>query len=124
MKHHRLERVASVLQHEIARILSRHIQDPRVRGMHIVSVDVSPDLHLARINYSMLDQAGDPEAMQKGLDSAKPVIRAELKKVLQLRILPELAFFFDPSIRQGDRLLELLRQIKPASPPESGEPEK
>lgn len=124
MKHHRLERVASVLQHEIARILSQRIQDPRVRGMHIVSVDVSPDLHLARINYSMLDQEADPEAMQKGLDSAKPVIRAELKKVLQLRILPELAFFFDPSIRQGDRLLELLRQIKPATGPESGEPGK
>ncbi|HNV69346.1 MAG TPA: 30S ribosome-binding factor RbfA [Candidatus Ozemobacteraceae bacterium] len=124
MKHHRLERVASVLQHEIARIISQRIKDPRVQGMHIVSVDVSPDLHLARINYSMLDQEGDPEAMQKGLDSAKSAIRAELKKVLQLRILPELAFFFDPSIRQGDRLLELLRQIKPASPPESGEPGK
>ena len=124
MKHHRLERVASVLEHEISRILVQRIKDPRVQGVHIVSIDVSPDLHLARINYSMLDQQADPEGVQKGLDSAKAAIRAELKKVLQLRVLPELAFFFDPSIRQGDRLLELLRQIKPATVPEGEDPAK
>ena len=129
MSHHRLERVASTLTHALADILARRINDPRVRGVHIVSVDMSPDLHLARVSFSTLDSTTDPREAQKGLDSAKRVIRAELKNMIQLRVLPELAFFFDPSIRQGDKMLDLLRTLKPSledppSPETPPEPDK
>jgi ribosome-binding factor A len=90
----------------------RKIQDPRVKGVHIVSVDVSPDFHLARVYFSMLDDKQDPEKVQKGLDSAKAFLRRELKKVIQLRHVPELAFSFDPSIRHGDHMLNLLKKLQ------------
>ena len=108
----RCERVASLVMKEVSRIIQTRLKDPRVEGVHIVSVAVSPDLHLARVNYSTLTAIYNEEAMQKGLDSAKPFIRRELKKVLRLRLLPELAFFFDPLIRHGDHMMDLIRGIK------------
>lgn len=98
---------------ELSDLLNRKVQDPRVRSVHIVNVDISPDFHLARILYSFLGEV-KPEDVQKGLDSAKPFLRRELNKVIQLRVIPELAFFYDPSIKHGDHLLDLLRNIKPS----------
>ena len=112
MSSRRQEKVASLIMKELSGIIQRKVSDPRVQGVHIVSVDVSPDLHLARISFSTLDENQDPEKAQKGLDSAKPFLRRELKKVIQLRAVPELAFFFDPSIRHGDKMLDLLKNLR------------
>lgn len=107
----RQERVASLLLRELANLLVRKVQDPRVRGVHIVSIDISPDFHLARVYYSTLAEDISPEDVQKGLDSAKAFLRRELKKHIELRVVPELAFNFDPSIRSGDQMLDLLRKL-------------
>ncbi len=108
----RQEKVASLLMRELSDLLIRKIKDPRVQGVHIVSIDISPDLHLARVFYSTLHETQDPDEVQKGLDSAKPFLRRELKKHIQLRTVPELAFHFDPSIRHGDQMLHLLKKLQ------------
>jgi ribosome-binding factor A len=109
----RQEKANSLIMRELSDVLQRKVSDPRLQGVHIVSVDISPDFHLARVLYSYLNDAMSEEDVQKGLDSAKPFLRRELKKVLQLRVLPELAFFFDPSIKHGDHILELLKSVRP-----------
>ena len=53
----------------------------------------------------------NPEDVQKGLDSAKSLMRKELRKALTLRVVPELAFFYDSSIKHGDHILEFLRSL-------------
>ncbi len=112
----RQERVNSLMLRELSELINRRVQDPRVRGVHIVNVDISPDFHLARVLYSFLNESGTvkPEDVQNGLDSAKAYLRRELKKNIELRVVPELAFFYDPSIQHGDHILELLRNIKPS----------
>lgn len=112
----RQEQVSSVILRELSELIQRRVQDPRVRGVHIVNVDISPDFHLARVLYSYLNETGTMKAedVQNGLDSAKAFLRRELKKKIELRVTPELAFFFDSSIQHGDRLLGLLRNIKPS----------
>ena len=112
----RQERVSSLIMRDLSDLIHRKVQDPRVRGVHIVNVDISPDFHLARVLYSFINETGEltPDDVQKGLDSAKSFLRRELKKIIELRVVPELAFFYDPSIQQGDHLLELLRKIKPS----------
>ncbi len=108
----RQEKVSSVLLHQLSTIINRKVQDPRVRGVHIVDVEVSHDFSFAKVRYSFLDEGQKPEDIQKGLDSAKALIRKELRKVLTLRVVPELAFFYDSSIKHGDHILELLRSLE------------
>lgn len=117
MSQRRQDRVAALILRELSLLLQRKVHDPRVRGVHIVSVHVSPDFHLARVNYSTLDEHQDIDKVQQGLDSAKAFLRMELKPALQMKVLPELAFFFDSSIRRGDKILELLRGIRPPDAP-------
>lgn len=118
MTHHRRERVESLLQQEIAAIISRKVADPRVRGANIISVSVSADFHLARVYYSCIFDDRDLDDLRKGLEHAKAFIRNELKKTVKLRVLPELAFFYDPSIKRGDTVLRLLKTLSPKDPSE------
>jgi ribosome-binding factor A len=111
----RQEKVSELILRELATLINQKVSDPRVRGVHIVSVDVSPDFHLARVFYSFLGDAGNAKKIQAGLDSAKPFLRKELKKVLLLRVLPELAFFYDPSIKEGDSILDILNNLNYSS---------
>ena len=122
MTAYRRERVESLLMAEISAILLRKINDPRIRGVHIVSVKMSPDLSSARVYYSTLEATTDPDEVQRGLDSAKRFIRSEVKKVIKMRFIPEVYFVFDPSIREGDRILTLLKKINPSDAPASDEP--
>lgn len=111
----RQEKVSSVLLHELSMIINRKVQDPRVRGVHIVDVEVSHDFSFAKVRYSFLDEGQKPDDIQKGLDSAKALIRKELRKVLTTRVIPEIAFFYDSSIKHGDHILELLKSIEPSN---------
>ncbi|MBP5468608.1 MAG: 30S ribosome-binding factor RbfA [Candidatus Riflebacteria bacterium] len=111
----RQEKVSSVILHELSMIINRKVQDPRVRGVHIVDVEVSHDFSFAKIRYSFLDEGQKPEDVQKGLDSAKTLMRKELRKVLTTRVVPEIAFFYDSSIKHGDHILELLRTLEPSN---------
>lgn len=109
----RQERVSSLIMRELSDLITRKVQDPRVRGVHLVDVDISPDFHLARVLYSFLNDKIAAEDVQKGLDSAKPFLRRELNKLIKLRVNPELAFTYDASIKEGDKILQLLKNITP-----------
>lgn len=108
----RQEKVASLVLKELSMIITRKIKDPRVEGIHIVSVDMSPDLRLARVYFSILGDEVSPEEAQAGLDSAKGFIRKELIKRVKLRSVPELAFWFDEGIRHGDKILSMLKKLR------------
>lgn len=107
----RLEKVNELILRSLATTLSQKASDARLRGVSIVRVDVSPDFALARVAYSFLEGQTTQTQAQKGLDRAKPFLRRELKKLVDLRVLPELAFFYDPSIKHGDEMLKLLSNL-------------
>ncbi|MBF0547444.1 MAG: 30S ribosome-binding factor RbfA [Candidatus Riflebacteria bacterium] len=107
----RKERVESQLLKELSLIIQRKVKDPRIQGIHLVSVKISPDFSLAHVSYSALSAEADIKEIQRGLDSAKPMMRKEVRKVITIRKIPELVFKFDSSIIKGDEILGILRNI-------------
>lgn len=112
MEYKRKDRVADLLQHEISQLLLKGVKDPRIGFMTITGVEVSDDLKEARVYYSTMGTEDEKKAAEKGLKSSTGFIRNELRKVLDLRHIPNLTFKFDKSIEYGDRIERLLREIK------------
>lgn len=119
MANYRLDRVNEEIVREMASIL-RDIKDPRVAG-HLTTVsgcEISPDFKYAKIYFSFLDSAKDPEAdelirkeIRKGLISAHGFIRRELARRLNLRQTPELTFVADTSAEYGSKINKILSDI-------------
>lgn len=106
----RTDRVSARIQQELAELLSQKVSDPRVAGVIVTSVDVTPDLLDARIRIRM-QSGGDSRAALEGLQSATGFLRRELGARLQLRNAPRLAFFYDESLEKTRRIDEVLAEI-------------
>ena len=107
----RTDRVAELLRAEIARVLHRDAQDPRLALVTLVRVDLAPDFSNAGIYWSTLDPKHEVEDIQAALESAASFLRARISKSVQLKRVPELRFRHDPSLAKGSETLSLLREI-------------
>lgn len=107
----RQRRVAELIHQEISRLLQQDLRDPRLGFITVTGVDVSPDLKLASVYISLLDDSEAKLTLQ-GLSSARPYLRRALGESLSLRYVPQLTFKIDPSIEYGQRMETLFAEIE------------
>jgi ribosome-binding factor A len=112
----RPERVAERVQREVTDILHNHLRDPRITGVTVTDVEVSPDLKHATVFVSTLEGGEIRARALAALAHAAPAVRRALAPRLQLREVPEVRFRFDESIERGARVEELLRRIERGEP--------
>lgn len=117
MKNNRLERVNSEIQKEVALIINNELRDPQITSMIGVSeVDVAPDLSSARVYLSIY--GGDAQDTLNRVKGAGSFIRGRLAKKIRLRIIPRLDFYLDNSLTYGQKIDELLSNIKYTTNPD------
>ncbi|MBI5536253.1 MAG: 30S ribosome-binding factor RbfA [Deltaproteobacteria bacterium] len=106
-------RVAERVRQEIATVLDRDVEDPRLRRVVITRVEVSDDLQHARV-LVRLSHDDSPEQRKnalRGLKGASAMLRRKLGAKLELRRTPELKFVFDDGQDAQTRVEALLAEI-------------
>ena len=107
----RSQRVRDLLREEIADIIIFKVKDPRIGFLTVTGVDVTDDLKIAIVYVSILKE----EEKQSTLDilqAAKSFIRSELSKRLKMKFIPSIDFRLDTSIEYGNRIEQLLSEIR------------
>ena len=89
----------------------RSLKDPRVGFVTVTRVRITADLRHARVAVSILGDADAQKESLAGLNSAKPVLRAELGRQMRMKYLPDLVFELDEGAAEAERIEGLLRQI-------------
>lgn len=110
----RSTRVGERLREELAELLRRRVQDPRVASAIVSLVDMTADLQLARIKVRLAEGGDDParrKALLAGLESASGMLRREIGKRLSLRYAPKLTFHYDEGVDKRSRVDEILEEI-------------
>lgn len=113
MQHKRSDKVAETIHELISSILSRGLNDPRIGFVTITAVEVTDDLHLARVFFTVIGDDQAKKDSEAGLNSAKGFLRRELGKSLTMRYTPDLLFKYDHSGEYGSRIDSLLKEIEP-----------
>ena len=107
----RQQRVAELVRHALAEVLSRgDIQDP-VLTSHVVTVPevrMSPDLRLATA-YVMPLGGRDEKPVLQALDRHRKVLRQEVARRVNLKFAPDLRFLRDETFDEASRIDALLR---------------
>jgi ribosome-binding factor A len=107
----RPSRVGDSIRGELAALLAREVKDPGVGFLTITRVAVTPDLQQARVYYTSLGDDKARRESQRALHRATPFLRRQIGQRLRLKRVPDLEFFFDESIEQGDRIERILQEI-------------
>lgn len=113
----RQRRVSELVHRELSLLLMNAARDPRLAHVTITDVDVTPDLLLARVYFTVLGDAEAEREALAGLEHANGFLRTELASRVQLRYVPQLVFQVDRSAAYGRRIDELLAQIEASDGP-------
>jgi ribosome-binding factor A len=111
----RTERVAELVQREVARILQRDYADQLKPMVTITNARVTPDLSIAYLYASVLgDTTAKREATFKQLESLTPEIKDKLASRIrhQLRTMPDIQFFLDESLQKAKKMENLFDRIR------------
>jgi len=120
----RSQRVASEMQKELASILQRDVDDPRLGFVTVNEVELSKDLAVAKIYVTVLNAQNEAGKLAnvKVLNEISPFIRHELAKRMRLRHISELHFHYDHSFDTGMRVAELLGDLDEGKAAETDTP--
>ena len=90
----RSDRIDDLIKVEISKVLSMEVKDPRVQGITVLNVLLTPDMKKADIFISNSNSFNeiDSEEVKIGLEKAKGFIRRKLSRNLNLRRTPEIFF--------------------------------
>lgn len=100
----RSSKVAEAIKNELSMLLVSKVADPRLLNVSISRVEVTDDLSLAKIFYTVLGDKKDIGKANKGFSRASGFMRSHIAKTLNLRFTPALKFQYDDV---ADKVAEL-----------------
>jgi len=108
----RPERVGEQIRQTLSGMLLHDVHDPGIGLITLTRVKVSPDLQVARVYYTVIGDEKSRRETARALERAKPFLRRQIAREVQLRRVPELHFQFDESIETQDRIEKILLDLK------------
>ena len=110
----RNQRLGTEVLRTLSELLRFETKDPRLKNVSLTSVDLSRDLSIARVYFSLLDPAASVEPVHDGLQKAAGFLRSKLGNSMKIRHVPELRFLHDDSAAESDRMSQLInRALRP-----------
>jgi ribosome-binding factor A len=110
----RPDRVADQIRGELALLLVREVHDPGIGFVTITRVQVSADIQLARVFYTVLGDDKARVSSAKALERAAPFLRRQVGARLRLKRVPELRFQYDDATAGADRIEQILNDLHAA----------
>lgn len=111
----RTERVASMLQRDIADLLQNTFGDQLHPLVTVTGVRMTKDLSIAYVDVSVLgDNPAQRQATLRRLTELTPQVRTALAARIrhQMRVVPELRFFLDESQERSRHMDDLFSRIR------------
>ena len=104
----RNQRLGAQMLRTLNELLRFETKDPRLDGVSLTVVELSRDLSVARVYFSLLDPDADAAEALEGLERASGFLRGKLGRAIKVRHVPELRFVHDDSAAEAVRLAELI----------------
>lgn len=107
----RMEKINKEMIRQITQIIQRELDDPMFGLLSITRVDTTSDLKMSKVYFSVLDESQSKKA-QVVLDKMSKFIRFNLGKKIRIKVLPELKFIPDDSIKYSVDIYRKIEEIK------------
>ncbi|HVL60497.1 MAG TPA: 30S ribosome-binding factor RbfA [Microbacterium sp.] len=112
MASERQARLADRIRVILAERLDKGLRDPRLGFVTLTDVRVTGDLQHAAVFYTVLGTHEEREGTAAALKSATGMLRSELGKHLNVRLIPSLEFIADAIPENAGHIADLLREAR------------
>ena len=113
----RTKRVEEMMTHAIRGAFLYEIDDPRLKGIDVTKVSITPDLKLAYVHFLLSGPGVSRDAKRErevmaGFQKVTSFLRRRVSEKVVLKYVPELRFFYDEGLEKELRIAQLLSDIK------------
>lgn len=108
----RSRRVDVHVAEAIALALLEDVKDPRLELVTVTGVEVSRDRRYAKVFVTAHGGAERYAEVLEALEGASGRLKTGIKNRVRMRFIPELSFSIDPSVDEGMRITEVIRESK------------
>lgn len=107
----RTERLGSLLKEDLGNLLREYQKDNMIT---ITSVNVTPDLSIAKVYLSVFAPGGDKQQVYEHVVEHGNEIRFKLADLIrnQVRKIPELHFYMDDTSEYVNKMEELFQKVR------------
>lgn len=108
----RTDRLNSLLKEVLSEVIRMDVKNPHIHELStITKVDVSRDLHSAKVYVSVIASPSEKSKTIKALQSAAGYVGVTASKKVSLRYFPQLTFKLDDSVERYMQIDQLLDKI-------------
>ena len=108
---HRTDRVSAQLRRELGTLVHEAVREHGLASTSVSDVELTRDMAHAKVFVTVLLKERARETL-KALKELAPEIRYQLARAMKLRHVPELHFHYDESVDRGERIDNLLRDVR------------
>jgi len=112
----RSDRVGELILRVISETMETELAESAPGMVTFTRVQMSGDLRYATVYYSFLGSEKGQKSVDGFLERQAKRIRKRVGSNIRIRHIPELRFKFDPSVREGARIEQLLNEINSDKP--------
>jgi ribosome-binding factor A len=102
-------RLEARIHERVAYCLEFEVSDPRSAFVTVTRAELSSDLSIARIFYSVLGTEGDKSRVKHMLEDATGFVRGKVARVLRMRRIPRIVWTYDDSIERAAKVDAAIR---------------
>jgi ribosome-binding factor A len=114
----RHQRVRELLKRAIGEIIRREIPPGEAGLITVNDVGVAGDLQSATVFVGVIGTADQQRKSLRILNRERLRVQGLLGRAVVLRYTPRLRFVLDDSVERGNRVLQILDELKQSSPPD------
>ncbi len=107
----RIERLESLIQREVARVITRRMPHANLGLVSITRVKLAPDLTTVTVYYSQFGSDADRQKTRRFLSQASGFIKGEVGRAMSTRTVPNFQFLYDDSIAKSADMVVRINAI-------------
>jgi len=108
----RPEKLEDQVQFLLSTLVQRELRDPDLGFLTLTAVRLTGDRGIAKVYYTVLGDEDQQEKSAKAITRATGFLRTQLAQRLHLKKAPELRFFLDTTLEQGNKMEALFAELE------------
>ena len=108
----RPEQLEDQIHFILSTLIQRDLRDPELGFVTLTAVRLTSDRGMAKVYYTVLGDEEQLARTARALGRAGGFLRTQLAQRLRLKKAPELRFFLDTTLEEGNKMEALFARIK------------
>ena len=106
-------KAASAIREVVSSAILLELQDPRVRDVTVIGVEVMPDMRQAKVLVSIMGDEKKQALALRGLQNSAGFLQQCIGEKIETRYIPKLTFVLDQGVKKSLEVSRMLGELLP-----------